>query len=107
MNCISVWLWLINLSAARAARPCFGVDYLPACFGSTIDEYGKGSTTAFEFMDALKAFGNFLKVFFGAFLLGSSMGCVTALVSFREYLPFIVTVVRACTGDREELQGYR
>ena len=36
----------------------------------------------FDAIAFLKAVGNFLGVFFGAFALGSAMGCATALVSF-------------------------
>jgi hypothetical protein len=36
----------------------------------------------FDGLMVLKCVGNFIGVFFGAFVLGSGMGCITAIVSF-------------------------
>lgn len=36
----------------------------------------------FDFLAFLQCVGHFFTVFFGAFALGSGMGCVTAVVSF-------------------------
>ncbi len=50
---------------------------------STIEDY---PSSTFDIIEILKAFGNFLGVFFGAFALGSAMGCATALVSLETNL---------------------
>lgn len=50
-------------------------------FFRSIEQYGKSNSGSFDGMALLQALGSFLGVFFGAFALGSAMGCVTALVS--------------------------
>jgi sodium/hydrogen exchanger-like protein 6/7 len=39
----------------------------------------------FDGLAILRALGNFFMVFFGAFAMGAAMGCITALVSLREF----------------------
>jgi sodium/hydrogen exchanger-like protein 6/7 len=42
----------------------------------------------FDGLMVLKCVGNFIGVFFGAFALGSGMGCITAVVSFTSEAHF-------------------
>ena len=69
-------LALISLSLYENKHP-FHVFQM---YFSTIEDY---SSTSFDIIEILKAFGNFLGVFLGAFALGSAMGCATALVSLE------------------------
>jgi len=46
---------------------------------STIENY-RSDKHGFDGIAALTSLGNFFTVFFGAFALGSGMGCITALV---------------------------
>jgi sodium/hydrogen exchanger-like protein 6/7 len=56
-------------------------DAVAIVLSGIVDTYSSGSATVVDLGAVLSATGNFLFVFFGSLLLGSSIGCVNALIT--------------------------